>query len=341
MRHPSTRLALCALAAALVIATAMEVSIGPMSIPVAKLIPDTLAYLHGVRSGDAVVMGAIRWPRALVAILVGAGLASTGAVLQAVFRNSMADPAVIGVSSGASLGAVLTIQVGLAKLNVWATPVGAFLSGLVVVYVIYRLATLQGRTAIYALLLAGVAVSSFCSAMVMLLLSLVPLQTMQEMMFWLMGGLDGTTWTSVWMVLVFVFAGLAVYGWQAQALDILSIGEEQAEGLGVPIQTIKQILFAMSALVVGACVSVSGVIAFVGLIVPHLIRMWVGPRHRVLLPASALGGGILLALADLLGRMALQPVELNVGVVTSCLGAPFFLYLLRRHYKAFERGSRQ
>ncbi|WP_067928992.1 FecCD family ABC transporter permease [Alicyclobacillus shizuokensis] len=340
MTRVSALLVLCSLAVALAVAAALEVSIGPMMIPAGRLIPDTWAYLHGARSGDAVVMGAIRWPRALAAVLVGAGLAATGAVLQAVFRNSMADPAVIGVSSGASLGAVLTIQTGLAQLNAWSTPVGAFVTGLLVVYVIYRLATLQGKTAIHALLLAGVAVGSFSSAMVTLLLSLAPLETMQQMLFWLMGGLDGTTWMNVWMILVFVAGGFVVYLWHAHALDILSLGEEQAEGLGVPLQRTKQVLFATSALVVGACVSVSGVIAFVGLIVPHLVRMWVGPRHRLLLPASAMGGGILLALADVLARMVLQPVELNVGVVTSCLGAPFFLYLLRRHYQAFERGAK-
>jgi iron complex transport system permease protein len=338
MRRPSARLAFLCLGGVFVLAAVLEVSLGPMSIPPWRLVSDTWAYFHGVRSGEAVVMGAIRWPRLLVAVLVGAGLAGTGAVLQAVFRNSMADPAVIGLSSGASLGAVVMIQMGLAKLSLWSTPVAAFVSGLLVVYLIYRLATIQGRTAIHALLLAGVAVSSFCSAMVMLLMSLAPLETMQQMLFWLMGGLDGMTWTSVWMVMVFVIGGLFIYLWQADTLDILSLGEEQAEGLGVRLQATKQLLFATAALVVGACVSVSGVISFVGLIVPHLLRLWVGPRHRLLVPAAAIGGAALLALSDLIGRMALQPVELNVGIVTSCLGAPFFLYLLRRQYRAFERG---
>ncbi len=321
-----------------VIACILEVSIGPMMISPSEIIPQTWSYLHGGHSPEAVVMGAIRWPRLLVATFVGMGLASTGAVLQAVFRNPMADPAIIGVSSGGSLGAVLMIQFGFAQLNEWFTPIGAFAVGLVVVYVIYRLATVSGKTAIYALLLAGVAVSSLCSALLTLILSLAPLQTMQEMLFWLMGGLDGSTWTSVVIVSLFTAIGISIYMMEALALDILSIGEDQAEGVGVHLQRTKQLVFAVSAFVVGACVSVSGVIAFVGLIVPHFVRMVIGPRHRLIIPASAIGGAILMLISDLIGRMILQPVELNVGIITSCLGAPFFLYLLRKNNRSYMRG---
>ncbi len=334
----SARNTVFVLAVLLVTACILEVSIGPMMIPAWKVIPQTWDYIHGGRSTDAVIIGAIRWPRLFVAAFVGMGLASTGAVLQAIFRNPLADPAIIGVSSGGSLGAVLTIQFGLAQLNEWFMPMGAFSTGLIVVYTIYRLASIRGKTAVYALLLAGVAVSSFCSAIVTLILSLAPLQTMQEMLFWLMGGLDGSTWTHVAIVGVFTCAGMMVYIVQARALDILSIGEEQAEGVGVHLQRTKPMVFAVSAFVVGACVSVSGVIAFVGLIVPHFIRMMVGTRHRLLIPLSGIGGAILMLFSDLIGRMVLQPMVLNVGIITSCLGAPFFLYLLRKNNRSYARG---
>ncbi|MDQ0188946.1 FecCD family ABC transporter permease [Alicyclobacillus cycloheptanicus] len=337
LRRRSPVVVLLLVVIAFLAAAAAEVAIGPIMIGPVKVVSQTLAYLHGSRSSDAVVMGAIRWPRMFGAAFVGAGLASTGAALQAVFRNPMADPGLIGVSSGGSLGAVIVIQLGLAAANQWWTPLGAFASGLLTVLLIYRIATVSGRTAIYSLLLAGVAVSSFCSAMVSLLMSLAPLNTMQEMLFWLMGGLDGVTWMSVLMVGTFAVIGFVVYGRYARALDILSIGEEQAEGVGVHLQRVKQVMFITAAFVVGACVSVSGVIAFVGLIVPHLMRIFIGPSHRWLLPASALGGAVLVLVSDLVARMAFLPIELNVGIITASLGAPFFLYLLRRRDTSMRR----
>ncbi|MCL6454023.1 MAG: iron ABC transporter permease [Alicyclobacillus sp.] len=318
------------LGAALLIGAALELSLGPVVIPVRQLIPDAWRYFHGLQDTNAVVIGAIRLPRLVVAALVGAGLATTGAVLQAVFRNPMADPSVIGVSSGASLGAVLTIQLGLSQLNRWTTPVGAFVSALVVVFVIYRIATVQGRTSIYSLLLSGVAFSTLCSSIVTLILSLAPLETMQQMLFWLMGGLDGSSWQEGLSLFAFLTVGMAVYLTQAHALDVLSLGEEQAEGVGVAPQRTKQIVLVTAALMVGACVSATGVIGFVGLVVPHLLRIWLGPANRRLIVASAMGGAVLMLFSDLVARMILLPAELNVGIITSCIGAPFFLFLLRR-----------
>jgi iron complex transport system permease protein len=309
-----------------------------VTIPVPQLIPDAWSYFQGVHDTNNVVIGAIRLPRLSVAALVGAGLATTGTALQAVFRNPMADPSIIGVSSGASLGAVLTIQLGLSQLNEWSTPAAAFLSGLIVVFVIYRIATVQGKTSIYALLLSGVAFTALCSSIVTLILSLAPLETMQQMLFWLMGGLNGSTWHEVLMLLVFVTVAVGIYLTQAHALDVLSLGEEQAQGVGVPLQQTKQIVLVTSAFVVGACVSSTGVIGFVGLVVPHLLRIWIGPSNRRLIVASAIGGAVLMLFADLIARMILLPAELNVGIITSLLGAPFFLFLLRRQESSVYRG---
>ncbi len=316
----------------LLAASVLEAALGPIRISIWDVVTQSFAYVSGSRSPDAVVMGAIRLPRLFVAAFVGAGLASSGAVLQAVFRNPMADPGIIGVSSGASLGAVICIAVGLTGINQWFLPAAAFVTGTATVFTIYRLGTIGGRTAIHSLLLAGVAVGALCSAGTTFVLSLSPLQTLQASMFWLMGDLDGRTWQDVWIIMAITVFGLLLFQSQARALDILSIGEEQAEGVGVPLQLVKRVILVAAALVVGACVSVSGVIGFVGLIVPHLIRIWIGPAHRWLIPASALGGAFLVVASDIVARMALSPIELNTGVVTSCLGAPFFLYLLRRQY---------
>ncbi|MCL6444883.1 MAG: iron ABC transporter permease [Alicyclobacillus sp.] len=313
-------------------ASVVEVAVGPMSIPFDRVVPDTWAYFHGNHAPDMVVLGAIRWPRLCVATLVGAGLAATGAVLQAIFRNSMADPGIIGVSGGGSLGAVIVIASGLADQSPWYTPLGAFCAGLFAMMLVYRLGTVGGRTAIHTFLLSGVAVGSLCSAVLTLVLSLEPMQTMQQILFWLMGGFDGSNWGDAGMLAVFFLLSGAVYAGHARALDILSIGEEQAEGVGVNLQQAKRTLLFVAALMVGACVSVSGIIGFVGLIVPHLMRIWMGPQHRWLLPASALGGAVLVIASDIVARMAVAPSEINVGIVTSCLGAPFFLYLLRRQY---------
>lgn len=338
MRRRSPARTLTMLGFLFVAAALAEVAIGPMGIRPGQAVISLWQYLRGNHSADAVVMGAIRLPRMVAGAMVGAGLASTGAALQAVFRNPMADPGIIGVASGGSLGAVAVIQSGLAAENFWWTPAGAFVTGLAAVFVIYRIATVGGRTAIYSLLLAGVAVSSFCGAIVSLIMSLTPLQTMQQMLFWLMGGLDGITWSSVAMVSGFCVAGFIVYLLLADGLDILSLGEDQAEAVGVHLQRIKQVTFLTAAFVVGACVSVSGVIAFVGLIVPHLMRLLVGPRHRLLLPASAVGGAVLVLMSDLIARMVLLPRELNVGIVTASLGAPFFLFLLRSRATEYGRG---
>lgn len=330
--------ALVFLSILLLLVAAVEISVGPMWLPLDRIVPDARAYFFGVHSADAVVMGAIRLPRVVVALFVGAGLASTGAVLQAVFRNPMADPGVIGVSSGAALGAVFSMQLGAAALGVWAVPIFAFFAGLITVFVIYALATVKGFTSIYSLLLAGVAISALSGAGVDLLLSLSPLQSLQQALFWLMGGLDGSTWTNALLVGVFSVIGFLIFWIEAPTLDLLSLGDEQAHGVGVHVERKKRLLLTICALIVGSCISVSGAIGFIGLIVPHIIRLVIGPSHRLLLPASAIGGAILLIASDIIARTVLMPVEINIGIVTSALGVPFFLFLLRKQQRLSRHG---
>ncbi|WP_062309054.1 FecCD family ABC transporter permease [Alicyclobacillus sendaiensis] len=327
-----------ALLFALFASAALEIGLGPVSIPFWQIPGDTWAYFAGHRALDAVVVGAIRWPRLAVAVLAGSALALSGTVLQAILRNPMADPGVIGVSSGGALGAVIAVATGLSARSVAATPLLAFASGLAVAAVIYRLATSARRTDVYRLLLAGVALSSLCSAVITAILDLSPLEEMQQMMFWLFGGLDGSNWTEAAMLAGVNAVALTAFLRLSFAYDILTTGEEHAEAVGVDVERIKRASLAVAALIVSVAVSTTGVISFVGLIVPHILRRLIGANHRPLLAASALGGGVLLTLSDLVGRTVVQPAELNVGIVTSCLGVPFFLYLLYRQRRGRDIG---
>ncbi|WP_206830855.1 FecCD family ABC transporter permease [Alicyclobacillus fructus] len=319
-----------ALGLAILISAALEVGIGPVSVPFWQIPTDTVRYLVGDRGLDDVVVGAIRWPRLAVALLAGSSLALSGCVLQAVLRNPMADPGVIGVSSGGALGAVIAVATGLSSRLSAATPALAFGCGLAVAVIVYRLATHGRRTDVYRLLLAGVALGSLCSAVITAILDLSPLQEMQQMMFWLFGSLDGSDWREAFLLAAVNAVVLPVFLRFGFAYDILTTGEEHAEAVGVDVERVKRVSLGLAALIVGVAVSTTGVISFVGLIVPHILRRVMGANHRPLLAASAMGGGVLLTLSDFVGRTAVQPAELNVGIVTSCLGVPFFLYLLFR-----------
>ncbi|MFB6267679.1 MAG: vitamin B12 ABC transporter permease BtuC [Halodesulfurarchaeum sp.] len=269
----------------------------------------------------------IRMPRIALAALVGFALALAGAVMQGFFRNPMADPSIIGVSSGAALGAVavitlpITIPLGLGLHG------AAFLGGLLAAFGVYLIATEDGRTPVATLLLAGVAIQTLLGAAISYLL-VQSGESLERAVYWLMGHLHNASWMEVWattLVLPPLFVLLLAY---SRDLNVLLLGEEDAHSLGIDVEWTKRILLAASSLVTAAAVAVSGVIGFVGLIVPHIMRLLVGPDHRILLPTSALAGASFLVLTDTLARSG--PAELPVGIVTAALGAPFFLYLLRR-----------
>ncbi|MFB6193825.1 MAG: vitamin B12 ABC transporter permease BtuC [Halobaculum sp.] len=284
----------------------------------------------------ATIVVAVRLPRVVLAVLVGTALSAAGTVMQGFFRNPMADPSIVGVSAGAAVGAVAAIVVPLhAAWLVAALPnvgagvglqLAAFVGGLIAAFAVYLIATRDGRTPVATLLLVGVAVQTLLSAVVSFLL-LFSGESMRQVVFWLMGNLRATSWTEVTAAAVVVpplVVGLAAY---ARDLNALLLGEADAGALGVEVERSKRALLAVSAVLTGAAVSVSGVIGFVGLIVPHGVRLVVGPDHRILLPTAALGGGLFLLVADTLARAG--AVELPVGIVTAAAGAPFFLYLLR------------
>ncbi|MFQ3588765.1 MAG: iron ABC transporter permease [Chloracidobacterium sp.] len=278
----------------------------------------------------------IRLPRVLVAAVVGGGLALTGAVMQALFRNPMAEPGIIGVSSGAAFGAVVTLYWGTASFSMVLVPTGAFLGALACTVAIYWLATHQGgRLSVTTLLLAGVAISSIISALTsfVLALSLRQWEVGRQMLSWLMGDFEGRSWGHVAMVFPLVLIGgiwLALHG---QELNVLLTGEESAASLGVDVPGLRRNLIVWASLVTAATVAVVGAIGFVGLVIPHLLRLALGPDNRRLLPASFLGGALFLVLADLVCRLG-SLSELRPGVVTALCGGPFFLYLLMKSKRA-------
>ncbi len=276
----------------------------------------------------------LRLPRIILAVVVGAGLASAGTVFQGLFRNPMADPYIIGVSAGAALGATVAIVSGLtfALAGISAVTLLAFVGALGVTLLVYRLAWVRGDVAVEHLLLAGVAVGAFLGAIISAL-QLFGGESLQQVIFWLMGGFSGRTWEHLLLAAPYVAAGYLAARLLARDLNLLVMGDETARSLGVAVARTRALLIVAGSLMAAAAVAVSGLIGFVGLVVPHLMRLLTGPDHRRLLPAAALAGGFTLLAADTVARTIAAPAEIPVGIVTAALGAPFFLYLLRKHRK--------
>jgi iron complex transport system permease protein len=252
-------------------------------------------------------------------------------VMQALFRNPMADPGIIGVSSGAGFGAVAAIASGTAALHWLVLPGAAFLGALAASLAVFTFSVLHGRSQVATLLLSGVAITYLASAATSLLISFTfDRDVLREMLFWLLGGFDNRLWSHVWLIVGPLALGMVVMLAHARALNVLLLGEEDAQSVGLPVRRVRTVLLATSALMTGVAVSISGLVGFVGLVVPHLVRLLVGPDHRFLLPLSGLGGALFLVLADTLARLIVQPAEIRVGIVTAFVGAPFFLFVLAR-----------
>nr|WP_303650182.1 vitamin B12 ABC transporter permease BtuC [Halalkalicoccus sp. NIPERK01] len=299
----------------------IPIGAGPLSIPVPR-IEWASAFDFRVPQTHETIVTRIRLPRVVLAAVVGFALAAAGTVMQGFFRNPMADPSIIGVSSGAALGAVASIVL---PLSLGLRPM-AFICAIVTAFAVYLIASEGGRTPVATLLLAGVAVQTFLGAMISYL-QLSAGESLEQVVYWLMGHLHASTWTDVRLalpVVIPVFVLLLLY---AGDLNVLLLGEEDARSLGIEVERTKRLLLAAASVITAAGVAVSGVIGFVGLIVPHMMRLLVGPDHRILLPTSALAGSVFLVATDTLARAG--PAEVPVGIVTAALGAPFFLYLLR------------
>jgi iron complex transport system permease protein len=272
----------------------------------------------------------IRLPRVLLAALIGLMLSVSGVILQGVLRNQLADPYILGISAGGALGAALSIALGAQFIvcGISSLPATAFLFSLIAVFIVYRLAQVTSKTTPETLILAGVALSAFCSAI--LALVIIISGNLQTVYFWLLGSLSYASWSNVLTVLPYAIVGMGIAYFFSKELNALLLGEEMAQTLGVDVENTRLILIGAASIMTAAAVSVSGLIGFVGLIIPHWIRLLIGPNHRTLLPIAALSGMLLMVIADTLARTVMSPLEIPVGIIMALLGAPFFLYLLRR-----------
>lgn len=305
-----------ALAAAAVVAFALAVGLGPAHVPLAEL-------------GRSDIVRLLRLPRAILAFLVGGSLALSGAALQAIIRNPLADPFLLGLSGGGGLGAVVAIALHIP--GPWALPLAAFAGALGALALVYRLGLVGGAELDpRVLILAGVAVGAFAAALTTAIVSLSQAAELRNAFLWLWGGLSGASWNTVLVLCAYAPLPIVVLLAAARPLDLLALGEEPARHLGADVERVRRRVYVAASLLTAAAVAVSGVIGFVGLIVPHAVRAVWGHRHRPLLPASFLAGGILLAVADTVARVAVAPRELPVGIVTALVGVPVFAFLIRR-----------
>lgn len=320
--------ALVALVALLLATSLWNLSRGAIDIPARQIVAALARWFDGMAAiDDDNVVLMLRLPRLLLAVLVGSALASGGASMQGLFRNPLADPGLIGVSSGAALGAIATIVIG-GQAGSWLVAFFAFIGGLIATSVVYMLG--RRRPGVANLLLAGVAINAIAMAGVGTLTYMANEHQLRDLTFWTLGSLGGASWSKVAIVAPWILLPLLCLPKAANALNALLLGEGEASLLGFRPERLRPALVGLVALSVGAAVAFSGVIGFVGLVVPHLLRMVFGPDHRFLLPASALGGASLLVAADALARTVVAPGELPIGVLTALVGGPFFLWLLVR-----------
>ncbi|MFB7932022.1 FecCD family ABC transporter permease [Streptomyces sp. NPDC056039] len=322
------------LVAALLVLVPVAAGTGAYPVPVGDILA-SVQHRLGLGGGELdrvaeSVLWNVRFPRIVLALLVGASLGCAGALMQGVFGNPLAEPGVIGVSSGAAVGAVGAIALGVNVLGTWTVSVFAFVSGLATVLLVYAVSRSGGRTEVVTLILTGIAVNAFAGALIGLFLFFADTAAVNQIAFWQLGSLSQATWPKVLAVLPCAVLGLAVAPLYSRRLDLLSLGERPARHLGVEVERLRIVLVLVIALLTAAAVSVSGIIGFVGLVVPHLLRMLAGPGHRFLIPGSALLGALVLLAADLTARTVAAPAELPLGVLTALLGSPFFFWLLRR-----------
>ena len=333
-----------ALFAGLVVFSVLSIGIGPVSIEISSVLKVIAAKLGVINLAEdelvqsSAIVFNIRLPRVIMAILVGAALSVSGASLQGLFRNPLADPTLIGVSSGAALFAAAVI-IFAEELNKFLPDfiqtkllfIAAFLGGLVSTYLVYIISSKRGRTNVSTMLLAGIAINAMAAAGIGFLIFTATDAQIRDLTFWTLGSLGGSVWDTVFTSTPFLLTCILILPTLAKKLNAMLLGENEARYLGVNTEFVKRLVIVLAALGVGAAVATSGIIGFIGLVVPHLLRLIIGSDHRFLMPASILLGALLLLGSDLFARMAIIPAELPIGIVTSAIGAPFFLWLLMRN----------
>ena len=347
-RRGRTTIVVTALAIALAALAVVSSGVGQLSIPVPEILGSIAqhanALLRGVGLGSVglpvlaepqhpnadATLWLIRFPRIVMAVVVGAALATAGLVMQGVFRNPLAEPGIVGVSSGAAVGASAVIVFGTVGLNPLIAPAFAFIGGLAATFIVYFSARAGGRTEVVTLVLTGIAVNAVAGAGIAFLTFAGTTQQREQIVFWQLGSLNGSRWQDVAIVLPVAAVGIAGAALLSYRLDLLALGERQARHLGVDVERTRIVGIVIVAVLTAAAVALCGIIAFVGLVIPHLMRMLLGPGHRALIPSSALGGALLLLAADLGARTAVPYAELPIGMLTAIVGGPFFFWLLRR-----------
>lgn len=333
-RSARARLASILFALLLVAMGLASIMTGPVPLSVATVL-DAIFAPDTVNLRDLAIVWSVRLPRTLLAILVGGALAFSGALMQGLFRNPLADPGLIGVSAGATFAAITAIVLGEALLGaaaiIYVLPVGAFLGGLIATITLYLIATRRGRTSVATMLLGGIAIAALMMAASGILIFMSNDQQLRELTFWSLGSLGGASWQKIIAILPFIALGLTLALGFSGGFNALALGEAEARHLGIPVQLLKRVAIIAVALLTGTAVAVSGSIGFIGIIVPHLLRLAIGPDHRYLLPVSILFGAVLLTVADMVARTIVSPAELPIGIVTAILGAPFFLWILLRN----------
>lgn len=340
MRRLKTLILFSLLAVALVVLLIVSASSGQLHVPAGEVFSSLLNKLGlggspvtSHANGEA-ALWQIRFPRVVLTMLVGAALATGGALMQGVFGNPLADPGVVGVSSGAAAAACTAMVFGWAFFGNWTVAIFAFGGGLVVTLLVYAISRSNGRTEVVTLVLTGVAVNAVCGAIIALMTFLGDQQSREQIVFWQLGSMNGTRWDYVAVVAPIVIVGIVLVMFLTRKLDLLSLGERSARHLGVDVERLRIGSIILVAFLTAAAVAFAGIISFVGLVVPHIIRMIVGPGHRVLIPASALGGAVLLSGADLIARTAVPFADLPIGMLTALVGGPFFFWLIRKTRKS-------
>ncbi len=333
MKRVAPRTLLLSLSILLPISIFIAIALGAIHLPLSQIL-----HVFATQTDNTyqTIIVDIRLPRVLLTALVGTILALSGAVMQGLFRNPLADPSLIGVTAGASLGASLVIALGSGVVVEWLglplMSLGAFAGGSIAVWLVYRLARYGNGTSVATMLLAGIGIAALVGSLTSLLEFYADNQVLRRISLWRMGSLEGATYWRAGFALVVALILLLVLPRKASALNALLLGESEARHLGIDIENVKRIIVLSVAVGVGVSVALAGAIGFVGLVVPHIIRLLIGPDHRYLLPASALAGAVLLVVADTVARVLLAPTELPVGLITAFIGVPFFLSLLTRRY---------
>ncbi len=332
-----------ALGGLLVAVVVISLGIGAVDISASQVVAILAKRVLGLDLGveystqQELVLWNIRLPRILLGVMAGGALAIAGASLQGIFRNPLADPALIGSSSGAAVGAVAMIMLGIAPLGSFTLPTAAFFGSLVLTTVVYVLSRRGGQTEVVTLILTGVALNAIAFSVIGLMNFYATDAQLRSIVFWQMGSLGGTTWKVVYSTAPLIGIGLLLLMTQRRALNLMALGEREAYHLGISTERVRVTVIALAALLSGATVAASGIVGFVGLVVPHLMRLVMGPDHRTLIPASVLGGAALLIVADTVARTLLAPLELPLGIVTALIGGPYFLFLL--HYTRRKQGG--